>query len=138
MTRENEIISFSVPDSGRYIISFWFEGAGRDLWPVTYLYLSIEDPTGYLFYRERSDFFREMKMRDNDWGLVEFPVNIKSSKDVFRLTLFNRYVTKGTMKLENILVRKSGEDILVRDGEKVFINNRKIQLYASNHTTKSF
>ncbi len=119
MTRENEIINFTVPDSGRYIISFWFEGAGRDLWPVTWLYINIEDSTGQRYFSERSDFFRVMIMRDNDRGLVEFPVDIKSADDMFRLTLYNRYVIRGTMKIDNILVRRDGENIEVHDREKV-------------------
>jgi hypothetical protein len=126
MTRENEILKFTVPDSGRYIISFWFEGAGRDLWPVTWLYVNIEDSTGQRYFSERSDFFRVMIMRDNDRGLVEFPVDIKSADDIFRLTLYNRYVIRGTMKIDNILVRRDGDNIEVHDEKKVLLNNREI------------
>jgi hypothetical protein len=131
MTGENEILSCNFPDSGRYIISFWFEGAGRDLWPVTYLYLNIEDSSGHRYFRERSDFFREMIMRDNNRGLVEFPVSIKNRGDTFRLTLYNRYVIRGNMQLDNILVRRYGEDIAVHDGKEVLLNNRIIEVPGS-------
>ncbi len=127
MIRENEILSCSFPDSGKYIVSFWFDGAGRDLWPVTYLYINIEDSTGHRYYRKRTDFFREMIMRDNNQGLVEFPVNIKDLGDIFRLTLYNRYVIRGTMNLDRILIRHSGEDVVIRVGEELYLNNRLVE-----------
>ena len=126
MTRENEILTCSFPDSGKYIVSLWFEGAARDLWPVTYLFINIEDSTGHRYFRQRTDFFREMIMRDRDQGLVEFPVYIKNRNDRFILTLYNRYVIRGTMKLENILIRREGEDVVIQDGEKLYLNNRRI------------
>jgi hypothetical protein len=128
MTRENEILCTNFPDSGQYIISFWFEGENRDLWPVTYLYLNIEDPSGQRYFRERSDFFRVMIMRDKDWGLIEFPVYIKNRGDTFRLTLYNRYVIRGNMNLNNILVRHKGKDIAIQDGEKLYLNNRPVYI----------
>jgi hypothetical protein len=126
MTRENEILTCLFPDSGKYIVSFWFEGANRDLWPVTYLFKNIEDSTGHRYFRERTDFFREMIMRDNDKGLVEFPVYIKDRSGTFHLTLYNRYVIRGTMNLDKILIRRSGEDVVIHDGEKLYLNNRRI------------
>jgi len=126
MTHENEILSCSFPDSGKYVVSLWFEGAVRDLWPVTYLFKNIEDSTGRMYWRERSDFFREMILRDNDWGLVEFPVYIKDRNDTFRLTLYNRYVIRGNMNLDRILIRRYGEDVVMHDGEKLYLNNRRI------------
>lgn len=70
--------------------------------------------------------FRVMIMCDNDRGLIEFPVDIKSADDMFRLTLYNRYVIRGTMKINNILVRRDGDNIEVHDGEKVLVNDRNI------------
>jgi hypothetical protein len=127
MTRENEILTCSFPDSGQYIVSFWFEGANRDIWPVTYLILNIDDYKGTMYLRKRSDFFREMILRYNDQGLIEFPIYIKDRGDTFRLTIYNRYVIHGTMNLERILIRRSGEDVVIRDGEKLYLNNRPVE-----------
>ncbi len=127
MTRENEILTCSLPDSGQYIVSFWFEGANRDLWPVTYLNLNIDDSNGKMYLKERISFFDKTIMRDNNQGLVEFPIYIKDRGDTFSLTLYNRFIIHGTMNLDRILIHRSGEDVVIRDGEELYFNNRLVE-----------
>ena len=66
-------------------------------------------------------------MRDNSRGLVEFPIYIKGHGDTFRLSLYNRFIIHGTMNMDRILIRRSRDDMVIRDGEELYLNNRLVE-----------
>ena len=115
-----------VPDTGIYNISFWFEGTARDLWPRTVFWTELfrEDGSKYLYLY--TDFFRRMVLRDGDWGLVEYPVHVKEPGTVLKITMKNRYITRGEMTLDRVLVLPEKGVHLINDQAGVWVNNRLI------------
>ncbi|MFC2081296.1 hypothetical protein ACFLR8_03715 [Bacteroidota bacterium] len=121
-----EFAGCSLPDSGRYLVSFWYKGAGRDLWPRTNLIISLFDSTMTSYSYRMTDLFRETVAREADVALVSFPVEVNNSGDYLKLHYNNRIVTNGEIYFDRVLVRKGNQDILNEDGSKIMLNNRHL------------
>jgi hypothetical protein len=115
-----------VADTGSFHVSFWYEGATRDLWPRTVLRAELfgADGTEYLYLEDH--FFRNMVMRNGSWGLVEFTVQVREPSSTLRLAMVNKYVTKGEMVLDRVLVLPHGSVHLAEEGNRLWINNRPL------------
>jgi len=115
-----------VPDTGIYKISFWFEGTARDLWPRTVFWTELfrEDGSKYLYLY--TDFFRKMVLRDGDRGLVEYPVHVKEPGTMLKITMKNRYITRGEMTLDRVLVLPEKGVHVITDEAGSWVNNRLI------------
>jgi hypothetical protein len=116
-----------LPDTGQYLVSFWFEGADRDLWPRTNFWTELyrEDSTRYLY--SYTDFFRKMVLRDSTWGLIEYPLHVTEPGSRLKITMRNKVITGGEMVLDRVLVRPAGSVHMVREpGDGLWINNRLI------------
>ncbi len=122
-----EFASCNVPDSGRFEASFWYEGVGRDLWPRTFLFISLFDTSSTCYYYSQTDFFRVTVMREGEWGLISVPLEVNHPGDVLKLTYVNRYLTGGKMRIDRVLVRMEGRDVVLQDGDALLLNNRPLQ-----------
>ncbi|MFC2112804.1 hypothetical protein ACFLTA_05995 [Bacteroidota bacterium] len=125
MTREQEFFSCTFPDSGSYTISFWYQGANRDLWPRTYLFINLYDSSNIRYSHRQTDFFRETVLRNVDWALEEFIVEIKNPGDRVVLSYLNKIVTGGDMVIDRVLARSTLGTIVDQDEGEFWINNRK-------------
>ena len=116
-----------VADTGRYTVSFWYEGTDRDLWPRTVFWTELfrEDGSKYLYLY--TDFFRKMVLRDGAWGLVEFPVHVKELNSTLKITMKNKYITRGDMVIDRVLIRPENCSHLEKDKHVVWINNRALK-----------
>jgi len=122
--KKGDFFSCEFPDTGKYTVSFWFRGTGDDLWPRTNYFIKLADAAGSTYSYRQSDFFRQMVLRDGDWGLVEFPLDVKQPGSALTLSYHNRYLPRGEVAIDNVLVRPAGSKIRVFDGEQHGINNR--------------
>lgn len=115
-----------IPDTGRYTVSFWFEGADRDLWPRTNLWTELfrEDGSKYLY--DYTDFFRRTILRDGSWGLIEYEVHVKEPSSQMKISLRNKVITGGEMTIDRLLVRPSGSIHTVQEPRgTLWVNNRR-------------
>jgi hypothetical protein len=119
-----EFAACSFPDSGKYLVSFWYEGAGRDLWPRTILYISLFDTLMNSYHYRRTDFFRETVQREKDWALVSVPVEVRNPGDHLKLHYINNILTGGEMVIDRVLVHAAADTILIRDAGNLLLNNR--------------
>jgi MFS family permease len=122
----SEFASCGIPDSGRFEVSFWYHGAGKDLWPRTYLIISLLDSNLTAYNIRRTDFFRETVMRDGDWALVSLSVEVRSSGDHLKLHYDNPLLTGGEMLIDRVLVREKSQDLFIQEDSLVLLNNRQL------------
>lgn len=122
MTGKQEFFSCTVPDSGNYTLSFWYFGAGRDLWPRTNLFISRSDTSGQIYSYRQTDFFRETVLRDDRWALVEITTEMKNPGDRIAICYQNRIVTGGEMVLDKVLLRPVDGNVI--DEHAGLLNNR--------------
>jgi hypothetical protein len=112
-----------LPDSGTYIVSFWYEGAGKDLWPRTNLFVSLFDSSMQNYYYPRTDFFRVTVMREGEWALVAVPIEVRHPGDILKLHYINQLLTKGEMRIDRVLVRPASQNVVLGDDGVVLMNN---------------
>lgn len=127
LNRETVFFNDMVPDTGRYVVSFWFEGAGRDLWPRSQIIVDLFREDGKHFYRSEADMFRKVVLREDAWGLVEFQLHVREPYSILKLTLKNRYVTRGEMIIDRVLVRPVGTVHMIEEEGNCWINNRQLK-----------
>lgn len=113
-----------IPDTGWYEISFWYEGADRDLWPRTSFWTELygEGESQYLYFY--SDLFRKMVLREGSWGLIEYPVHVEEPNSTLKVTIYNKVITKGSINLDQLLVRPAGKTHIIRNQGLLQVNNR--------------
>jgi hypothetical protein len=123
--KENtEFAACTLPDSGRYEISFWYYGAGKDLWPRTNLFISLFDSTMNAYSHHHTDLFRETVMRDGEWALVSLFIDVRSPSDYIKLYYANNVLTGGEILIDRILVRPSSDSLIIEDHGELLLNNR--------------
>ncbi len=127
--RYTEFAGCRLPDSGRYEVSFWYEGAGKDLWPRTNLFISLFDSSMNCYLYEMTDLFRKTVRREGDWALVSVSVDVPSPGDYLKLHYINQILTGGEIHIDRVLVRPEIKGVLTRKGSQAIYNNRQsIQL----------
>lgn len=117
-----------VIDSGLYTVSFWYEGVEHDLWPRSLFVAELYRSNGEKYHYMQNDLFRAMALRDNSWGLVEFDLNLKEPDTKIVLSVGNKYITGGSIQIDNVLVRRSGKVNVFVDEFGTRINNRELLL----------
>lgn len=115
-----------VPDTGIYMVSFWFEGADRDLWPRTNFWTELYGEEGNKYHYAYTDFFRKMVLRKDSWGLIEYPVHVKESGTTLKISIRNKVISGGQMFIDRVLVRPVGSTHLSYEDQKIWINNRQV------------
>jgi hypothetical protein len=115
-----------LPDSGRFVASFWYEGAGRDLWPRTNLFVSLFDSSMTSYYYPQLDFFRETIMREGDRALVSVSFEVRHPGDVLKLHYINHILTGGRMRIDRVLVRRESDDVVLEDSGGLLLNTRPV------------
>lgn len=115
-----------VPDTGKYIVSFWFEGTERDLWPRTVFWNELYREDGSKYNYIYTDFFRKMVLRDGSWGLVEYPVHVKALGTRLKIGMKNKVITGGEMKIDQILVRPANQTHVAFSNGQTWVNNRAL------------
>ncbi len=115
-----------MPDTGNYLVSFWFDGADRDLWPRTQFWTELyrEDGSKYLY--KFTDFFHEMVLRNGTWGLIEYQIHVEQPNSRLKIAFKNRIITKGQMTIDRLLVRPSDQIHVVRENGETWVNNRQL------------
>ncbi len=132
-----EFASCSLPDSGQFVVSFWYEGAGRDLWPRTNLYISLFDSAMNCYYYPRTDLFRLTVQRNGDWALVSVPIEVNRPGDHLKLHYINQILVKGEMRIDRVLVRPAFQNVIVEDEGAVLMNNHLLPRDAGLRFTSS-
>ena len=115
-----------VPDTGKYLVSFWFEGADRDLWPRTVFWNELYSEDGKKYDYIYTDFFRKMVLRDGSWGLVEYPVHVKEAGSRLKITMENKVITSGEMIIDQVLVRPIHQTHVAWSKGQTWVNNRAL------------
>jgi hypothetical protein len=126
LRRKDTLYRGTVPDSGRYTLSFWFEGVDRDLWPRTRLWLRCTDASGAVIDSRSTELFRELVLREGHWGLAELETDPLRPGTRIELIYQNELVRSGELIIDNFLIRKSSGKILHASGRRSWLNNRKV------------
>jgi len=124
LKKSSVFFSDTIAEPGKYMVSFWHEGTITDLWPRSNLFINLYRSNGEKYYYRMTDLFREMALRDGSWGLVEFEIDVKEPDSKLELWVYNKLLTEGDIKIDNILVRKSSEVFTVDDENGTWVNNR--------------
>ena len=120
-----------IQDTGKYLISFWFEGTDRDLWPRTVFWNELYREDGSKYDYIFTDFFRKMVLRDGSWGLVEYPVHVKEKGSRLKIAMENKVITGGEMIIDKVLVRPAGVTHLFSTDDQTWVNNRQLRTGSS-------
>ncbi len=128
ITKQNLVLETKIANidtTKNYIISLWVENMDRDLYPRTKLTVSIFNESGKKYYNNKIDIWRKTKIIDsNGWGLVEFEIEFKEPTGKLSISMKNKLMTKGELKVDEILIRPSGIDLYYKDADFIYKNNR--------------
>lgn len=127
IARAEEFAGCRIPEPGKYEASFWYKGAGRDLWPRTGLIISLYDSSMIRYSGLVTDFFRETVLRAGDWALVSFPFEARSPGDSLTLKYENSLVIDGEMIIDRVLVRNEQAGISLDTYSLELFNNRIVR-----------
>lgn len=136
----NVFYELSMPDTGWFTFSFWMEDIDTDLWPRTRIY------TNYCFSNGKCinvnyNFAERMVAIEDSRGLYEDSFHISNKGQLIRFSYKNRVAVKGSVQIDNLLIRKQGEDILHSDGQWVFLNDRPVRqagIMGNGHSKTSY
>ena len=115
----------NVDTSQAYIVSLWVENMDKDIYPRTVLTLEQFNQAGDRYYSERFDIWRRIKILDsNGWGLVEFNIKLKNPTDRVKISMKNNLLTSGQLKVDELLIRQTQENLYLTMNNLIFKNNR--------------
>ncbi len=128
ITKDNLILETTIENidtSHNYTISLWVENMDKDLYPRTQLITSLYNKSGENYYNNKTEIWRNTKIIDsNGWGLVELEIKFSQPTDIFKLSMKNPLMTKGELKIDEILIRPSNVNLQITDSQIFFKNNR--------------
>lgn len=121
------LIDTIVPDTGQYKVSFWFEGADKDLWPRTVFWTDVYDEEGKKYFYKYTDFFRQTILRDGSEGLIEYRVHVKEPGSRMKITFRNNIITGGEMVIDRVLLRPETQHFVVEEEGETWVDNRRLK-----------
>lgn len=115
-------------DDNEYTISFWMNNFKEDLYPrTTFVLEGISDSTGQSYNREELGMHQQVRVIDGNRALIEGKIKIKYQKDRFAITIWHYDISddKKLFKVDELLIRPSGETIYkVNGSQSIMCNNR--------------
>ena len=82
-------------------------------------------PNGSEISRETFQVFRNFKMMDGTWALVEWNFRLKDPHNTLTLSLSNPMMRKRTLQADNVLIRPSEVHVFEKTGN-VFVKDNRI------------
>ena len=115
----------NIDTSQEYIVSLWVENMDKDMYPRTKLTASLFNKSGEKYYKDKFDIWRRTKIIDsNGWGLIEFKIKFNQETDIIKINMINKLLTRGKLKVDEILIRPENTDLYLKDGGFNYKNNR--------------
>lgn len=124
---ENVLFSGSLPHadtSKTYTASFWLGNIDQDLVPRILATLVQTDLQGREVRRETFQVFRNFKMMDGTWALVEWNFRLSDPRNTLTLSLSNPMMRKRTLQADNVLIRPSEVHVFEKSGNGLVKDNR--------------
>ena len=75
---------------------------------------------------QQTDFFRVTVQRKGSQALVSYAIEARNPGDILKLNYHNRYLTKGNMIIDRVLVYAARDEILIHDGADLLLDNEKV------------
>ena len=114
-----------IDTSKEYIISLWVQNMDKDMYPRTKLTALLYNEAGEQYYKDKFEIWLRVKIIDSDaWGLVEFKIKFNSPKDKIKISMINKLLTRGKLKIDEILIRPDGTNIYLKNKDFNYKNNR--------------
>lgn len=108
-----------------YWVSFWVENMDEDMYPRTVLVSELLNDDDENYRYDQFELKDKIKIIDsNGWGLVEYRIQFKERAGKIKISLKNNLLTKGTLNIDELLIRPESEDVYVDLGQMVYKNNR--------------
>ncbi len=126
ITKKTWFYEATIPDSGRYTVSFWFLDGDKDLYPRTRITVTLALPgqTNYFYYN--MDLQRRVVTRDGSKVLFEEAFKVKYPGTIMRFRYDNKVLTKGEFRIDDLMIRKTEQNVhFIKDG-RTWINDREI------------
>ncbi len=116
--------TFSVP--GNYLLNFWFNHIGDDIYPRTVIEIFATDPNGkaqpYYFL---SNALTQLKAIDRNWALEELPITIPAANSHLKITVWNSEMKKNDFfEIDELLIRPAAVDLYQINNDTITRNNR--------------
>jgi hypothetical protein len=124
---ENVLFSGTLPhaDSSKtYTASFWLGQIDQDLVPRILATLVQTAPNGSEVSRETFQVFRNFKMMDGTWALVEWNFRLTDPRNTLTLSLSNPMMRKHSLQADNVLIRPSEVHVFEKTGIGMVKDNR--------------
>ena len=115
----------NIDTSKSYLVSFWIEHMDQDMYPRTELISELYNEQGEKYQRDNFQIrLKTSIIKSNGWGLVEFGVQFKNTTDRIKISLRNDLLTKGNLRIDELLIRPQNTDVFVDMDKIVYKNNR--------------
>jgi hypothetical protein len=124
---KNEIFSGKIPavDTSRtYVLSFWMNNVGSDLYARTVVTLTEKDSSGNSVFNENYQAFKYFTMIDGNWVLVRLKFRLKSPENTFSVSVQNKILRNKPIQIDNLLISPRDERIYYQSSHGLFRNNR--------------
>ena len=110
---------------GKYILSFWYSDIYFDVLPRTDLLVNRISEANEEHEIVKCELSKRVKIIDSHWALYEDTIYIPQGTQKIILYGINKEISKGILKIDDILLRPAAQQVLFRDPEGIIINNRK-------------
>ncbi len=126
ITRKTKFFETEIPDTGTYEISFWFLDGDKDLYPRTRIDITLSAPGEEDYFFFGTDVQKKVVTRDSSRVLFEESVDARYPGTVIKLSYHNKVLTKGKFRIDDLLIRKKGQDVRFTKNGHTWINDREI------------
>ncbi len=111
--------------SKTYCVSFWTKNMDKDMYPRTVLISELFNSQGEKYRRDQFELKDRIRIIDsNGWGLIEYKIQFKENSGKIKISLKNYLLTKGTLDVDELLIRPEDTDVYLDMGNIKYKNNR--------------
>jgi hypothetical protein len=110
---------------GAYILSFWFSDIYYDVLPRTDLLVNAVSDSNDEREIVKHELSKYTKIIDGHWALYEDTIYIPQGARKIILYGVNKEISKGTLIIDDMLLRPADRTVLFSDPEGIIINNRR-------------
>jgi hypothetical protein len=123
---KNLILSDTLKNTGvkNYTASFWIYNIDKDFYPRSRLIFRIKRHNGEVINEANLAVSDRLVAVSGKWGLIEFTFDAGEPDLILEITLYNEWLHKGNLIVDEMLVRPSDENVIYYSGNEIFKNNR--------------
>ncbi len=106
------------------VLSFWFSGIDRDLFPRSTLEIVYKGKHDSVYRVDYTNIHRQTVITDSSWALIECHIDLSEIHDKLNVTIWNDNIRKDTLMFDNLMLRPADKDVYLLNESYIMKNNR--------------